>query len=145
MRSLFTCIGLLALAAGSAAARDESSDQLKAKCQNAPAPDRPSACIQTAQLELRQADKLYQDGNVDQARAAVEDVVSLSERASNAASETRKHLKNTEIAVRKMAEKLRDIKRSVSFEDQPPIEHAVQRLEDIRTRLLKEMFKQEKK
>jgi len=31
------------------------------------------------------------------------------------------------------------------FEDQPPVEQAIRRLEDIRTTLLKEMFAKEKK
>jgi hypothetical protein len=45
-----------------------------------------------------------------------------------------------------MAEKLRDIKRTLVFDDQPPVEQAVRHLEDIRTTLLKEMFaKQDKK
>jgi hypothetical protein len=44
-----------------------------------------------------------------------------------------------------MADKLRDIKRTVAFEDQSPIDQAVHRLEDLRTALLKEMFAVEKK
>ncbi len=44
-----------------------------------------------------------------------------------------------------MAEKLRDIKRTLAFEDQPPVEQAIRRLEDVRTALLKEMFAKEKK
>jgi hypothetical protein len=44
-----------------------------------------------------------------------------------------------------MAEKLRDIKRTLAFEDQPPVEQAIRRLEDIRTTLLKEMFAKENK
>jgi hypothetical protein len=39
-----------------------------------------------------------------------------------------------------MADKLRDIKRTLPFEDQPPLEQSIRRLEDIRTALLKEMF-----
>jgi hypothetical protein len=44
-----------------------------------------------------------------------------------------------------MAEKLRDIKRTLAFEDQAPVEQAVRRLEDVRTTLLKEMFAKEDK
>jgi hypothetical protein len=44
-----------------------------------------------------------------------------------------------------MAEKLRDIKRTLAFEDQAPVEQAIHRLEDIRTTLLKEMFAKEDK
>ena len=39
-----------------------------------------------------------------------------------------------------MAEKLRDLKRSVSFEDQAPIQKTVDRLEKMRDELLARMF-----
>ena len=61
-------------------------------------------------------------------------------------AKTQKRLKNVEIDARKMADKLRDIKRTLAVEDQPPVEQAIRRLEEIRTALLKEMFaKKEKK
>jgi len=74
-------------------------------------------------------------------------VASYSEKARDSAIASKKHLKNAEIATRKMAEKLNDIKRTLAFEDQPPVEQAIHRLEDVRTSLLKEMFsdKKEKK
>jgi hypothetical protein len=101
--------------------------------------------MQIARGQLRSADTLYQDGNVAQAAAAVDDVVAYSEQARDAATQTKKHLKNVEIDVRKMAEKLRDIKRTLAFEDQLPVERAIRRLEDVRTALLREMFANDKK
>ena len=68
-----------------------------------------------------------------EARAAVDDIVTYSEKARDAAMQTRKRLKNVEIDVRKMAEKLRDIKRTLAFDDQAPVEQAIRRLEDVRT------------
>ena len=85
------------------------------------------------------------DGNIDQARAAVDDIVTYSEKARDAALQTKKHLKNIEIDARKIADKLRDIKRTLAFDDQPPVEQAIRRLEDVRTTLLKEMFAKENK
>jgi hypothetical protein len=143
MRSLAIWMLLFALvAAGSAA--DETLDGLKTRAQNALPQDRPHLCIQVAELQLRSADKLYRDGDVEQARAAVDDIVLYSEKARDSATETRKHLKNVEIAARKMAERLRDIKRTLAFEDQAPVEYAVQRLEEIRTSLLQQMFSKDK-
>jgi hypothetical protein len=145
MRRLAIWMLLLAVAAGPAVAKDETVDELKSRVQNALPQDRPGICVQIAQLQLRNADKLYTDGNAEQARAAVDEVVTYAEKARDFATETRKHLKHVEIAARKMAEKLKDIKRTLAFEDQPPVEHAIQRLEEVRTSLLKEMFKKEKK
>jgi hypothetical protein len=58
--------------------------------------------------------------------------------------ETKKHLKNIEITARKIAERLRNIKRTVALEDQAPIDQAVQSLEEVRTSLLQHMFSNEK-
>ena len=93
---------------------------------------------------MRNADKFYVDGGIDKAGAAVDEIVTYSEKARDAAAQTKKHLKNVEIDVRKMAEKLRDIKRTLAFDDQAPIDQAIRRLEDIRTSLLKEMFASDK-
>ena len=128
-----------------ATAKDETVDQLKARFESARPEDRPELAIRIAQHQLRSADKFYGEGNIEQGRVAVDDIVTYSEKARDAATETKKHLKNIEIDARKMAEKLRDIKRTLAFEDQPPIEQAIRRLEDIRTALLQEMFAKDNK
>jgi hypothetical protein len=146
MRRLAFTVLLLALASAYGAAKDETVDELKARFGSARPEERAELAIRIAQGQLRNADKLYSDGQADQARAAVDDIVAYSEKARDDAVQTKKHLKNVEIDVRKMAEKLRDIKRTLVFDDQPPVEQAVRHLEDIRTTLLKEMFaKQDKR
>jgi soluble cytochrome b562 len=145
MRSFAIWMLLLAGLAGTAAARDESADELKSRVQKALPQDRPRLFMQIAEVQLHNADHLYQDGDVEHARAAVDDIVASSEQARDSATETKKHLKNVEITVRKIAERLRDIKRTLVVEDQAHVEHAVQRLEEIRTALLKQMFSKEKK
>src|SRR6266478_8424014 len=145
MRRLAFTVLLLALASAYSAAREETAAELKARLESARPEERPELCIRIARQQLRDADKLYSDGKIDQARDAVDDIVTYSEKARDAATQTKKHLKNVEIDVRKMAEKLRDIKRTLVLEDQTPVEQAIRRLEDIRTTLLKEMFAKEKK
>jgi|SRR5271166_354156 len=144
MRRLAFTMLLLALVSAASAAKDETVDQMKARFESARLEDRPELGIRIAQHELRDADKLYNNGNVDQARAAVDDIVAYSEKARDAAIQTKKRLKNVEIDVRKMAEKLRDIKRTLAFDDQPPVEQAIRHLEDVRTTLLKAMFANDK-
>ena len=136
---------LLALASTYSAAKEETIAELKTRLDNAKPEDRPELAIQIAQHELRDADKFYNDGNVERAAAAVGDIVTYSEKARDAAIQTKKHLKNVEIDVRKIAEKLRDIKRTLAFDDQPPVDQAIHRLEDVRTTLLKEMFAKDDK
>jgi hypothetical protein len=143
MRSLPICLLLLAVA-GAAAARDESLDELKAKAQSASPQDRPRIYVEIAEVQLRTANQLYKDGEVEKARAAVDDIVTYSEKARNSATETKKQLKNVEIRVRKIAERLRDIKGTLAIEDQPVVDQAVQRLEAVRTSLLDQMFAKDK-
>ena len=146
MRHITISVALITLAVTSCAAtKDQTVDELKSRVESARPEDRPVLCLQIAHQQLSNADKLYNEGKVEQARAAVDDIVTYSEKASASASQTKKHLKNVEIAVRKISEKLRDIKRTLAFEDQPPVDQAIKRLEDIRTSLLKEMFSKEKK
>lgn len=144
MRRIAIWILLLGLAPA-ALAKDLSIDELKARVEKAPPDERPTLCVHVAQEEVRAADKAYNDGNVDQARAALADIVAYSEKARDAAIASKKHLKNVEIAMRKMSEKLNDIKRTLNYEDQPPVAETVRQLEDFRTTLLTEMFKKEKK
>jgi hypothetical protein len=145
MRRLAFTILLLALGAAYGADKDESLAGLKARFESAHPEDRPDLGIRIAQIQLRNADKLYASGDADQARAAVDDIATYSEKSRDAAIQTKKHLKNVEIDARKMAEKLRDIKRTLAFDDQAPVEQAIRRLEDVRTSLLKEMFAKDKK
>jgi len=146
MRLLVFTVLLFALAASCRAAKDETVDQLKTRFESARPEDRAELGMRIAQLQLRNADALYNKGNADLARVAVEDVATYAEKARDAAEQTQKHLKNVEIDARKMADKLRDIKRTLSVDDQPAVEQAIRRLEDVRTTLLKAMFaKKEKK
>jgi len=125
------------------AAKEETVDELKARFESARPEDRPTLAIQVAQHQMRNADRLYTDGKAVEAREAVGEVVTYCDKARDAAKETRKHLKNVEINVRKIADRLRDIKHTLAFEDQAPVEQAIRHLEDIRTELLKEMFAKE--
>src|SRR5689334_3610535 len=113
-------------------AKDESVPELKARADAAKPEDRPKLCVEVAQRQLKTADKLFEDGNTNEAIAAVNDVVNYSERAADAAVQTGKKLKHTEIAVRKMAERLRDMKRTLSFEDQPAVQDAAEHMEKLR-------------
>jgi len=136
---------LLAFTSAYGAVKSEAVDELKSRFEHALVEERPELGIRIARHQLSNADKLYNDGNVDEGRAAVEDVATYSEKARDAATQTKKRLKDVEIEVRKMAEKLRDIKHSLAFENQAPVDQAIQRLEDVRTSLLKEMFAENKR
>jgi polyhydroxyalkanoate synthesis regulator phasin len=132
---------LLIITVAAAFAREEETvAELISKAEAAKVEDRPGLYLRAAKLQLKAADDLYSEGKPDQARHVVEDVVTYSQKAVEAAVKSGKKLKNSEIAIRKMAERLNDIKRSLSFEDQAPVQAAVDRLQHMRTDLLSKMF-----
>ncbi len=146
MRTWFVVLTVvLAITTAASARKEETLDDLKARAESARPEERPGLCIEIARRHLQAADELYTAGKVDPARTAVEDVAVWAEKARDASIQSGKKLKPTEIAVRKMAEKLRDIKRTLNFEDQAPVQAAVDRLENVRTELLAKMFGKGKK
>jgi hypothetical protein len=139
-QSLAALCVILALGVPFAVAKEESVQQLIERANTARIQDQAPLYSAAAEKELKAADELYTAGKVNQARDAITDVITYSDKASAAAIQSGKKLKNTEIAVRRMAAKLRDIKRSLAFEDQSPVQIAIDRLEALRTQLLAKMF-----
>lgn len=131
---------VLALAAVCAAGSNLSVEDLKKRLATRKDQDRPPVCLQIAERQLEEADKLYLEGKVEPAATAVEDVATYVEQARDSAILTGKHLKDTEITTRKVEQRLVDIKRTLAFEDQPAVEKAIARLELVRDSLLKRMF-----
>jgi hypothetical protein len=131
----------LAASVNSWAKKEETLEQLKTRAESSSnLEERANLSVEIAERQLHNADQFYTQGSSEQARAAVEDIVAYSEKARDAATKSGKKLKPTEIAMRKMAHKLRDIKRTLNFEDQGPVQAAIDRLESIRTDLLAKMF-----
>jgi hypothetical protein len=120
--------------------KEETLAELITRAESSKLDDRPRLYTEIARRQVKAADQLYAAGKPEEARAAVRDVVEYSDKASDAATHSGKKLKDTEIAVRKMVARLRDIKRTLAFEDQAPIEEAVNHLEQVRTQLLSQMF-----
>jgi hypothetical protein len=122
------------------ARKEETVEEMKARVDSTKAGDKVELCLKIAERQLEAANKLYSEGNVDQAKTDVQDVVTYSEKARDAATESGKKLKKAEISVRKMANKMRDLKRTLNFDDQAPVQEAIDHLEHVRTDLLARMF-----
>ena len=135
----FTAVALPAVTG-----KDESLDQLIARAESARPEDRPALYLDIARQKAEAADKLYNAGDAEAGNTALRDVVTFSKKATDASIDTGKKLKNTEIALRKMTEKFRDIKHTVAFEDQAPIQQTIDELEKMRTDLLSAMFGKKK-
>jgi len=136
---------LLATSVLTFARKEETLEELVIRAASARVQDQPELYTEAAERQLAAADKFFRDGKVDEGHNAVTDVVTYSDKAGDAANKSGKKLKHTEISLRKMALKLRDIKRSVAFEDQAQLQEASDHLEQLRTDLLSHMFGKEEK
>ncbi len=131
---------LAALAAKAAPTAPSTVEELKTKLASASVGDRPRLCVQIAQLQLTETDKLYAGTQDEKARVSLADVVTYSELARDYAIQSHKYQKQTEIAVRGMARKLTQLMHSLAHDDQAPVQDAVKQLERVRDDLLMSMF-----
>jgi hypothetical protein len=123
------------------AAREQPTlEELKNRVDKVSVEDRPPLCIRVSELQLSAVDKLYVAGDNEKMHAALGDVVTYSEMARDYSIQSQKHEKQSEIAIRKMARKLGDLKHTVSREDQEQIQNTIDRLQRIRDDLLAAMF-----
>ena len=131
----------LTMAAAHAIPRAEPTvDELKARVSSANTGEKAKLCIQIAEKQLSETDKLYATDDVEKAQSALSDVVSYSELARDYSIQTHKNEKQTEIAVRGMIRKLNDMLHTLSHEEQTPLKDAIGRLQLVRNDLLKAMF-----
>jgi hypothetical protein len=133
-------LAMLVMASTVAGGEQLTLDELKGRVADASISDRPILCIHISERQLDAADRLYVAGDSEQAKAALVDVVAFSELARDYAIQSHRHEKQSEIAIRKMARKLANMKHAVSHEDQQQVESAIERLERIRDDLLAAMF-----
>lgn len=136
------CMLMTATAGATLIPRDEPTlDQLKASVAAAKVGDKPKICVQIAQKQLNESDRLYAASDYEKAQVALMDVVTYAELARDYAIQSHKYEKQTEIAARGMTRKLNEILHSLGREDQPPLEDAINRLERVRDDLQAVMFK----
>ena len=131
---------LLAATVCSFGRKDETIEQLIARAAAARPDQQPDLYMQVADRELKIAMEAYKANQWDQFRPALQLVVKYSGDAHSAAMHSDKHIKRTEIKIREISNKLRDLKLNVEVDEQPGVQAAVDRLEGFRTELLHSMF-----
>ena len=136
---------LAAFVASPVAAKEQTLDELKTRLSSTSVGDRPQLCLQIAERQLDDADKLYTAFDSEKAQVSLTDVVAFSELARDYSIQSHKHQKQTEIAVRKMTRKLNDLKHIVSRDEQVAVQNAIDRLQRVRDDLLLAMFPKGKK
>lgn len=133
-------VSVVAALANAAPTAPATLADLKAKLSAASDGAKPHLCVQIAEMQLTEADKLYAGAEDEKARETLTDVVTYSEMARDYAIQSHKYQKQTEIAVRGMTRKLTEVMHSLSHDDQAPVLDAVKRLQRVRDDLLTAMF-----
>ena len=121
-------------------AGSQAQQDLKARADAAQGSEKVQLSLEYAHQQLEHANSLYSDGDVDKAQAAIHEVLIYSRQAAETASAANKRLKQTEIELRKIEHRMRDIGESLNIDDRPPVEQGVQELEQLRAGLLARMF-----
>ena len=132
---------ILAVIAGLALAKkEETLQQLAARADSAQVDQQPNLCMEVAERALKEGTDAYTANQYVQFRTNLEQVVTYSDKAHSAAMTSKKHVKGTEIKIRKISERLRDLKLNVNYDDEATVQAAIDKLEKFRTELLKNMF-----
>ena len=120
--------------------RDETIEQLIARAEAAPVQQQSDLFLEVAERELKLATEAFKADKRDEGRTALDQIVKYSDKAHSAAIASRKRIKHTEIKLRQISGRLRDIKMNVDFDDQAQVQATIGKLEDFRSELLKSMF-----
>ncbi len=123
-----------------AVSKTESPADLKTRADNAHGGEEAKLCIEYAHAELEYANDLFTQGDVDQAQSAVTSVMEYVRKGSSAAKSSGKRLKQTEIELRKLEKRMKDIAESLNLDDRPPVLKSVDEIEQLRAGLLAAMF-----
>lgn len=140
-RILIVVVVVLLSACALAADKQEPIESLKLRADQARPKDQVELCTRIAERQLAALDKAYDEGNIQQAHAALADVLDYGVRAAHMSRQTGKRMKQTEIALRKITGRLEAIRKTLEVDERPPMGDAIKKLETARSELLNSMFK----
>ncbi len=140
MHARFRCMVPLLVLTALAANAAQTATELKARADAAHGGDQVKLCMEYARQQLEASNKLFDEGDAENGQATIREVVQYARKAADAAASSGKHLKDTEIKLRKLAERMHDVAESLAFEDRQPVRQAVEELQQIRSDLMVKMW-----
>lgn len=140
MRVWALVLGLLVAAAFSFARKEETLEQLITRANEARPDQQADLYMEVADRELKFALEANKAGQSEALRSALQQIVKYSGSAHTLAMHSDKRLKRTEIKLRAISAKLRDLKSNAEVDDQAPVQSAIDQVEAFRTDLLHAMF-----
>ena len=153
MSMLRGMMALLLLAASSVAQQnsakpsqpksEQASAELQQKADQASGGECAKLSMRAARLAMDDADRLFLDGSMQPANAAVDTSVHYARRAVECTLESRKHQKSAEIELRALIRRMNEVVRTLDTEERPQLTQAITELEKERDRLLQAIFGQQ--
>jgi hypothetical protein len=131
---------LVALAVASAGKKEETLEQLIARADAARPDQQPDLYVEIAERQMKSLLDASHDERWAEFRVTLQDVIKYCDRAQATAIQSKKKVKRTEIKIRQIALRLRNMKFDVDADDQPSVQAAVDKLEHYRAELFKSMF-----
>jgi ribosomal protein L20A (L18A) len=136
---------LLVLTALSLGRKEETLEQLIARADAAKPEQQPDLYVEIAERQMKALMESSKGERWEEFRPELQQVVKYCERAQASAIQSKKKVKRTEIKIRQISQRLRDVKLDVDVDDQPSVQSAVDKLEHFRAELFKAMFGLENK
>jgi hypothetical protein len=140
MRKAVQVVLLVAAVAACAVARDD----LEVLKSQADKEQQAKLYAEVIRRDIEVADQYFTAGDVDKAQGVIAEIVDYTAKCLSAAHKNPKKLKDTEQELQKAGLRLEAVRRSLAFDDRPPVKNAVDKIQDARTQLLDLMFHPEK-
>jgi hypothetical protein len=134
---VFGCV-LLAVAAF-------AQTDVKAKADAAIGGDKAKLAVEYTQEATKSADAAYKQGKDEEGDKYLLDIAQYAKLASDAAMQSSKHEKDTEINLRKIVNRLVDIKNTRPYDQQDQVQKTIDSVDSARNALLEFMFQRKHK
>jgi len=131
---------LLAVAVASSGKKEETLEQLIARADAARPDQQPDLYVEIAERQMKSLLDASHDERWAEFRVTLQDVIKYCDRAQVTAIQSKKKVKRTEIKIRQISVRLRNMKFDVDADDQPSVQAAVDKLEHFRAELFRSMF-----
>lgn len=122
------------------ARKPETLQELLARADSAKTDQQPKLYMDAAELQHKAATDALKANRQDEFHTDLNGIVQYCDKAQAAAIKSKKHVKDTEIRIRRISGHLKEMKLDAEVDDQPTVQKAIDQLEHFRTELLLSLF-----
>ena len=136
----YAAVALVVLLLSASALARESLLEMKARADRAKPAECAKLCVKVAWALANQSNQFFNQGKHAEGHKAMQEAFDYALRAARGAIQSKKHEKHTEINIRKLIDRIQDIRETLGVDDRPPLDAGLKQLEQARTDLLYAMF-----